>query len=111
MTRAKTGENSKNVALHYFKHQDPGAFVSISGGGVLSTSKHPKEAMAFLKWVTGKKGQEILKSGTSYEYAVGKDAASNDRLVPVVDLEAPKVDPGKLNNKKVTDLMTEAGIL
>jgi iron(III) transport system substrate-binding protein len=109
--QAKTGENSKNVALHYFRHQDPGAFVSISGGGVLSTSKHPKEAMAFLKWVTGKKGQEILKSGTSYEYAVGKDAASNDRLVPVVDLEAPKVDPGKLNNKKVTDLMTEAGIL
>ena len=26
--QAKTGENSKNVALHYFKNQDPGAFVS-----------------------------------------------------------------------------------
>jgi iron(III) transport system substrate-binding protein len=31
--QAKTGENSKNTQLHYFKHQDPGAFVSISGGG------------------------------------------------------------------------------
>ncbi|TIP36351.1 MAG: extracellular solute-binding protein, partial [Mesorhizobium sp.] len=26
--QAKTGENSKNVGLHYFKNQDPGAFVS-----------------------------------------------------------------------------------
>ncbi|TIS01849.1 MAG: iron ABC transporter substrate-binding protein, partial [Mesorhizobium sp.] len=72
--QAKTGENSKNVGLHYFKNQDPGAFVSISGGGVLASSKHPKEAQAFLKWVTGKAGQEVLKTGTSYEYAVGKDA-------------------------------------
>ncbi|NUS19313.1 MAG: iron ABC transporter substrate-binding protein, partial [Mesorhizobium sp.] len=52
--QAKTGENSKNVGLHYFKNQDPGAFVSVSGGGVLASSKHPKEAQAFLKWVTGK---------------------------------------------------------
>ncbi|RUW72282.1 iron ABC transporter substrate-binding protein, partial [Mesorhizobium sp. M2A.F.Ca.ET.067.02.1.1] len=52
--QAKTGENSKNVGLHYFKNQDPGAFVSVSGGGVLASSKHQKEAQAFLKWVTGK---------------------------------------------------------
>ena len=58
--QAKTGENSKNVALHYFRNQDPGAFVSISGGGVLASSKHPKAAQAFLKWITGKGGQEHL---------------------------------------------------
>ena len=46
--QAKTGENSKNTALHYFKHQDPGAFVSISGGGVLASSKHQEEAQKFL---------------------------------------------------------------
>ena len=38
--QAKTGENSKNVTPHYFKNQDPGAFVSVSGGGVLASSKH-----------------------------------------------------------------------
>jgi iron(III) transport system substrate-binding protein len=109
--KAKTGENTANVDLHYFKHQDPGAFLSVSGGGVLELSKHKKEAMAFLKWVTGKQGQAVLKDGTSFEYAVGKDDASNGNLVPIADLQAPKVDPGKLDNKKVTDLMTEAGIL
>jgi len=109
--QAKTGENSKNVALHYFKNQDPGAFVSVSGGGVLASSKHPKEAQAFLKFVTGKGGQEVLKNGTSFEYAVGKGAESNPKLVPLVDLQAPKVDPTTLNSKKVTDLMTAAGLL
>jgi iron(III) transport system substrate-binding protein len=38
--QAKTGENSGNAALYYFRRQDPGAFVSISGGGVLASSKH-----------------------------------------------------------------------
>ena len=109
--QAKTGENSRNVALHYFKNQDPGAFVSVSGGGVLASSKHPKEAQAFLKWVTGKGGQEVLKTGTSYEYAIGKDAQSNPKLVPLIDLQAPKVDPATLNSKKVIDLMTQAGLL
>ncbi|THF57579.1 iron ABC transporter substrate-binding protein [Ollibium composti] len=109
--QAKTGENSKNVALHYFKNQDPGAFVSLSGGGVLASSKHPKEAQAFLKWVAGKGGQDILKNGTSYEYAVGVGAESNPKLVPLADLDAPKVEPSMLNAKKVTDLMTAAGLL
>lgn len=109
--QAKTGENSKNVALHYFKNEDPGAFVSISGGGVLASSKHPKEAQAFIKWIAGKGGQDVLKNGTSYEYAVGVGAESNPKLVPLADLQAPKVEPSKLNSKKVTDLMTAAGLL
>jgi len=109
--QGKTGENSNNVALHYFKHQDPGAFVSLSGGGVLASSKHAKEAQAFLKWIAGKNGQDVLKNGTSYEYAVGVGAQSNPKLVPLADLDAPAVKPSGLNSKQVTDLMTAAGLL
>ncbi|MET0427121.1 MAG: iron ABC transporter substrate-binding protein [Microvirga sp.] len=109
--QAKTGENSNNVVLHYFRNQDPGAFVSVSGGGVLASSKHKAEAQAFLKWITGKGGQDILRTGDSFEYAVSTGAASNPRLVPLADLQAPKVDPSKLNSRKVTELMTAAGLL
>src|SRR2546426_8984805 len=109
--QAKTGENSNNTELHYFRNQDPGAFVSISGGGVLASSKHQPEAQAFVQWVAGKGGQEILKTGDAYEYAVGVGAQSNPKLVPLADLQAPKVEPSKLNSKKVTDLMTQAGLL
>ncbi|WP_409317389.1 iron ABC transporter substrate-binding protein [Pseudomonas sp. KCJK9016] len=109
--QSKTGENSKNTALHYFKHQDPGAFVSISGGGVLKSSKHQEEAQKFLQYITGKEGQDVLRTGNSFEYAVGKDSASNPKLVPLKDLDAPKVDASKLDSKKAVELMTQAGLL
>ena len=109
--QAKTGENSKNVTPYYFKNQDPGAFVSVSGGGVLKSSKNAAAAQAFLKFITGKKGQEVLQKGTSFEYAVGSDVPSNDKLVPLKELQAPKVDPAKLNSAKATELMTKAGLL
>jgi iron(III) transport system substrate-binding protein len=109
--QAQTGENSDNVALHYFKNQDPGAFVSISGGGVLKSSKHQEAAQKFLAFVTGVKGQEVLENGTSFEYTVGSDVPANKQLVPLSELDAPEVDPSTLNSKQVTDLMTQAGLL
>ena len=77
----------------------------------MASSKHKEQAQAFVKWVTGKGGQEILRDGTSFEYAVGEGAASNPKLVPLADLQAPKVEPSKLDSKKVTELMTAAGLL
>ena len=109
--QSKTGENSKNTQLYYFKHQDPGAFVSISGGGVLASSKHKAQAQAFIKWITGKQGQDALRTNNAFEYAVGVDAASNPKLTPLKDLDAPKVEPSSLNSKKVIELMTQAGLL
>jgi iron(III) transport system substrate-binding protein len=109
--QAKTGENSNNVALHYFRNQDPGAFVSVSGGGVLKSSSNQDAAQQFLKFVTGKSGQEVLQTGTSFEYTVASDVPANRELVPLADLQAPPVDPAKLNSPQVTELMTEAGLL
>ena len=109
--QANTKENSGNVALHFFKNQDPGAFVSISGGGVLASSKHKDEALRFLKFVTGKSGQAVLRNGTSFEYAIGVGEAANAALPPLAELGAPKVDPSTLDNAKVTELMTAAGLL
>lgn len=103
--QSKTGENSKNTQLYYFKHQDPGAFVSLSGGGVLASSKHKAQAQAFIKYITGKEGQESLRTNNAFEYAVGVNAASNPKLVPLKDLDAPKVEPSTLNSKKVIELM------
>ncbi|WP_186629945.1 iron ABC transporter substrate-binding protein [Rhodococcus sp. BP22] len=109
--QAKTGENSNNVALHYFKNEDPGAFVSVSGGGVLESSSKQDAGQQFLKFITGKQGQDVLQTGTSFEYPVGSDVAANPELVPLADLQAPQVDPAKLNSPQVSELMTETGLL
>ena len=108
---SKGGANTDKLGTLYFRNQDPGAFVSVSGGGILASSKHQAQAQQFMKWLTGKGGQEILRTGNSYEYAVGIDAKSNRNLVPLGELQAPKVDMSKLNTSKTTDLMLKAGLL
>jgi iron(III) transport system substrate-binding protein len=109
--QAGTKENSVNTKLAYFKNQDPGAFVSISGGGVLKSSKNQAAAQAFLKFITGKAGQDILRTGTSFEYPVGSGVSANPALPSLPSPQAPTIDPSKLNSKDVTDLMTQAGLI
>ena len=109
--QAKTKEISANTALHYFRNEDPGAFISISGGGVLESSKKKDQAQQFLKFVTSKAGQEVLEKGTSFEYPVASGVPANPALPALDTLQAPKVDPSTLDAAKVTDLMTKAGLL
>ena len=109
--QARTGENSNNTRLHYFRNRDPGAFLSISGGGVLASSARIPQAQAFLRWLAGPRGQDILRTGTSYEYAVGRGQASHPRLVPIAELQVPRVEPADLNSARVTELMTRAGLI
>jgi iron(III) transport system substrate-binding protein len=109
--QAGTKESSGNIQLHYFKNQDPGAFISVSGGGVLKSSKHKEGAMKFLQFVTSAPGQAVLRDGNSFEFAIGVGADSNAALPVIADLGAPAVDQSTLDNAKVTELMTAAGLL
>lgn len=109
--QALTKAGSGNTKLLYFRGQDPGAFVSLSGGGVLKSSKHAANAQKFLAFVTSKEGQDMLATSDAKEYAVGNGIASDKALEPLASLEAPDVDPYSLNGPKVIELMTKAGIL
>ena len=109
--QALTKAGSGNTKLLYFRNQDPGAFVSVSGGAVLESSKHAANAQKFLAFVTGAEGQKMLATSDAKEYAVGKGVASDAALEPLDSLQAPKVDPYTLNGPKVIELMTAAGLL
>ncbi len=104
-------EDSANTALHYFGNQDPGAFVSISGGGVMANAPHPDEAQQFLAFIAGEQGQTILGEGYSFEYPVASDVPAKEPLPPLAELDAPVIDPSTLNGPAVIELMTEAGLL
>jgi iron(III) transport system substrate-binding protein len=51
----------------------------------------------------------VLKDGDPFEYAIAGDP--NAKLVPLKELNAPKVEASTLDNKKVVELMTAAGLL
>jgi iron(III) transport system substrate-binding protein len=109
--QAGTGENSSDLEPYYFKGSDAGAFVSISGAGVLKSSDNQDAANQFLEFITSKEGQETLSTGSDYEYPVSAEVTPREGLVPLAELEAPTVDPAKLNGEKVVELMTDAGLL
>lgn len=109
--QAKGGQNSAKIGMHYFGNSDPGAFVSISGGGVLKSSKNAEAAQKFLAHITGKEGQAVLRDGTSFEYPIASDIEANAKLKPLSELAAPTIDPATLNSPKVVELMQEAGLL
>jgi iron(III) transport system substrate-binding protein len=109
--QAESGANSDNVRLHFFGHQDPGAFTSVSGAGVLGSSKHAAEAQRLVAFLTGKEGQQVLSDSAALEYTVGSDVPANKVLKPLAQLDAPVVDVTKLNSQNVVTMMQDAGIL
>ena len=109
--QAESGANSKNVKQLYFGNQDPGAFLSISGAGVIKSSKHKTEAQQLVKYLNGPAGQKVLADSTALEYPIGNGAAANKVLKPLSELSPPTVDLATLNGPKVVELMQQAGLL
>jgi iron(III) transport system substrate-binding protein len=109
--QAEAGDNSSNTKLHFFRNEDPGAFTSVSGAGVLSSSKHAAQAQQLVEFLTGKEGQQVLSDSTALEYTVGSDVPANKALEPLDKLQAPVIDPSKLNSQTVITMMQDAGIL
>src|SRR3712207_573495 len=76
--QAQNGLVGDDAALHYFGNQDPGAFVSVSGAGVLASSDRKEDAQRLVEWLTSTEAQERLADSTALEYAVGVGVASAD---------------------------------
>ena len=66
--QAESGEISDNTALYFFGNQDPGAFVSVSGAGVLKSSDHQSDAEKFVEYLTSEDGQQGLADSYALEY-------------------------------------------
>jgi iron(III) transport system substrate-binding protein len=108
--KAATGESSNKLKDLYFGADDPGGFVSISGGGVLKASDNPDVAQQFLAYITGPEGQAVLRD-EAFEYPVGSGVAANPILPPLSTIGYPKVDPSLLNAQEVVMLMTASGVM
>lgn len=109
--RAESGANSAKTELHLFDAKDPGAFLSVSGAGVVKAGKHPKEAQQLVAYLTSKKGQEVLSNSTALEYSIASDVPANSKLKPLSELSPPDVDLNKLNGPEVVSMMQKAGLL
>lgn len=109
--RAENGRDSDKAQLAYFAANDAGAFVSVSGGSVVRSSKRPAEAQRFIEYISGPAGQKILTDTLALQYPVGNGAAANPKLKPFTELQPPAVDPNTLNGPKVISEMQRVGLI
>src|SRR3546814_655773 len=109
--QGESGENSDQTALHFFGNQDPGAFLSISGAGVLKSSKKQEDAQAFVEFLADKTGQQALADSYALEYPLNPDVQLDDSFKAFTELEPPRVDVSALHGPQVIELMQDAGLL
>ena len=107
----ESGENSNDSALHFFGNQDPGAFISVSGAGVLKSSENDKDAQRFVDYLVSKEGQAVIADSYALEYTLNPEYDLGRNVKPLAELEPPDVDVSELNGPKVVEMMQEAGFL
>jgi iron(III) transport system substrate-binding protein len=109
--QAESGEVSDNSALYFFGNQDPGAFVSVSGAGVLASSDKQSDAQEFVKYLTSVEGQQVLADSYALEYPLNPAVSLDPPVQPLAALDPPEVDMTALNGPKVIELLQDAGLL
>ena len=107
----EAGDNSDNTQLHFFGNQDPGAFLSVSGAGVLANGDHGKNAQEFVDYLTSKEGQQVIADSYALEYTLNPEVPLGRDVRPLAELAPPEVGISDLDSEKVIDLMQDAGFL
>ena len=107
----ESGENSNDSELHFFGKQDPGAFISVSGAGVLKSSDDSADAQKFVDYLTSAEGQQVIADSYALEYTLNPEVDLGRDVKPLAELEPPDVDVSDLNGPQVVELMQEAGFL
>ncbi len=109
--QAESGDNSDDSALYFFGNKDPGAFVSVSGAGVLASTDMKQEAEKFVSFLTHEEGQQALADSYALEYPLNPAATLGPPVKPFDQLDPPKADVSDLDSQKVVDLLTQVGFL
>jgi iron(III) transport system substrate-binding protein len=99
------------VRNQFLPNGDVGALVNVAGAGILTTSRNPAAAQAFVDYLLAEASQEYFADET-YEYPLVTGIAADPRLVPLADIAAPDVDLSDLADLEGTlRLIQEAGVL
>lgn len=105
-------ENSANTQLLILGNQDPGAFLSTSGAGVLANGDNPKQAQQFVDYLTSAEGQKVIADSYALEYTLNAESPlSRGGVKPLAQLQPPAVSTDDLDADKVIELMQDAGLL
>ncbi len=98
------------VKVH-FPPKDLGSLINTAGVGVLATTKHKPQALAFVRKMLSDEAQRYF-ADSSKEYPLVAGVNPARELTPIDEIPAPKIDLAKLGDLQGTlKLMRETGAL
>ena len=98
------------VKVH-FPPKDLGSLINVAGVGVLATSKHKEQAIAFVREMLSTEAQRYF-ADSSKEYPLIAGVQPAKELTPIKDIPSPDIDLAKLGDLQGTlKLMRETGAL
>lgn len=108
--QAEAKENSANTALHILGKQDPGAFLSTSGAGVLKNGNQA-DAQKFVDFLTSAEGQQVIADSYALEYTLNPEVDLGHDVKPLAELQPPAVSTDDLDADAVVTLLQDVGLL
>jgi iron(III) transport system substrate-binding protein len=110
VAEAQAEDPNYPVKVH-FPPKDLGSLINVAGVGVLATSKHKEQAIAFVREMLSTEAQRYF-ADSSKEYPLIKGVQPAKELTPIKDIPAPDIDLAKLGDLQGTlKLMRETGAL
>jgi iron(III) transport system substrate-binding protein len=111
MRQLKEQGESFPVRNHFLDGGDPGALVNVAGAGILTTSKNPAAAQAFVDFLLSEASQTYFANETS-EYPLIEGVSADPGLPTLEELQSPDIDLSDLSDLEGTlKLLQDAGAL
>ena len=111
MRQLKEQGESFPVRNHFVDGSDPGALVNVAGAGILTTSKNPTAAQAFVDFLLSVESQEYFATETS-EYPLIEGVPADPALPTLSEIQSPDIDLSDLSDLEGTlKLLQDSGAL
>ena len=89
----------------------PGSLITSAGIGILETARNRENAECFLRFMLSKVAQQYF-AGQTYEYPLVDGVKTHRLLVPISDINNPKIDIALLSDIRGTQtLLRDVGII
>ena len=99
------------VRNHFLDGGDPGSLVNVAGVGILTTSRNPTAAQAFVEFLLADQSQTYFATETS-EYPLIEGVSADPGLPTLEELQSPDIDLSDLSDLEGTlELLQDAGAL
>jgi len=108
--QAEEGEGYP-VAVYFPPNGDIGALINVAGAGVLAASERQDEATEVIEFLLSPRAQRYFAEETK-EYPLVDGVAADPAIVPLAEIEQPRIDLSNLDDLQGTlTLIEESGVL